>query len=213
MGAVVADYLCSCLKAASLNQILKSSPCRVDLGKLPPCCWECYLLPLGLTCPRELQAQGLSPRVMTKEDSMIPPLFLNNSQSKLLHRSSRIAQKYIATPNEEFFEDQDRNKQCRLVYGILRCGWVFVRLCACVFKFGSVRVWQVLRVGRVYLHVCACVSPVSVSVSVSVNVFRFVPLIFKSAICLVHVPKHATLSCMVHCSLTSPQYVKISAVA
>ena len=55
-----------------------------------------------------------------------------------------------------------------------------------------------------FVHVCVCVSPVSVSVSVSVNVFRLVPAIFISAICLVHVPKHATLSCMVYCSLTSP---------
>lgn len=96
VGAVVADYLCSCLKAASLNQILKFGRCRVYRSwKLPPRCWEWHLLPLGLTCPRELQAQGLSAQVMTEEDSMIPPLFLNHSQSKLLHRSSRIAQKWL----------------------------------------------------------------------------------------------------------------------
>ena len=77
------------------------------------------------------------------------------------------------------------------------CVCVFCGYVICVFKFGSVRVWQVLRVWRVYLHVCACVSPVSVSVLV--NVLRFVPVIFKSAICLVHAPKHATLSRVVYC--------------
>lgn len=86
-------------------------------------------------------------------------------------------------------------------------------LCMCVQVWECEGVASVAGVAGVSACLCMCVSPVSVSVSVSVNVFRLVPLIFKSAICLVHVPKHATLSCMVHCSLTSPQYVKVSAVA
>ena len=52
MGAVVADYLCSCLKAASLNQILKFGPCRVDLGNYHLSLLGMALAAIGVDMPQ-----------------------------------------------------------------------------------------------------------------------------------------------------------------
>ena len=135
---------------------------------------------------------------------MIPPLFLNSSQSKLLHRSSRIAQKWLhQMKSSSKTKITIHNVDWYTVYCDVKVG-VCSSLCMCVRVWECEGVGGVAGVAGVSACLCMCVSPVSVSVSVSVNVFRLVPVIFNSAICLVHVRKHATLSCMFYSSLTSP---------